>query len=96
VVASGVVTTGEGVPYARLEDRDRIRETLAVGLHELFDQGPGRLLTPDLEDGLEVLGYLAHLACRHAREGTSRSKCATHLCHSTPGSSPATAAFMPS
>src|SRR5215213_1264844 len=67
VMASGVVKVGEGLPYARLEDRNRLRETLAVELHELFGQGSRRLLA-DLEDGLEVFGHLAHLARRHARE----------------------------
>src|SRR5215218_6664532 len=36
VVASGEGEVGEGVPYARLEDRDGLRETSAVELHELF------------------------------------------------------------
>src|SRR5215210_7843384 len=68
VVASGVVKVGEGIPYARLEDRDRLREALAVELHELFGQGSCRILAPHLEDRLEVLGHLAHLAGRNARE----------------------------
>src|SRR5215212_4432923 len=68
VVASGEREVGEGVFYAGLEDRDGLRETPPVKLHELLGQSPGRLLTPHLEDGLEVLGHLAHLARRHARE----------------------------
>jgi hypothetical protein len=66
VMASGVVNVGESVPNARLEDRNRLRETLAVELHELIGQSSRRLLAADLEDGLEVLGYLAHLEMHHA------------------------------
>src|SRR5215212_1878073 len=36
MVASREGEVGESVPYARLEDRDGLRETLAVKLHKLF------------------------------------------------------------
>src|SRR5215213_9422593 len=68
VVASREGKVGQRVPYARLEDGDRLRETFAVELYELFGQGPGCLLASDLEDRLEIICHLAHLAGRHVGE----------------------------
>src|SRR5919107_4774286 len=40
VVRSWVGKVGKGVPYARLEDRDRLREAPTVKLGELLGQSP--------------------------------------------------------
>src|SRR5215210_2856619 len=68
VVASGVAQVGKGITDPCLKHRNRLRKTLAVELEELPGQGLRRLLAPDLEDGLQILGDLRHRGGRHVRE----------------------------
>src|SRR5215213_9202959 len=65
VVRSWVGKVGKGVPYARLEDRDGLREAPTVKLYELLGQSPRRLLSPHLEDRFEILRHLGHRGGRH-------------------------------
>src|SRR5215210_6168424 len=65
VVRSWVGKVGKGVPYARLEDRDGLREAPTVKLYKLLGQSPRRLLAPHLEDRFEVLRHLGHRRGRH-------------------------------
>src|SRR5215210_2945949 len=54
--------------YACLKDRNRLRETPAVEFGELLGQSFRRLLTADLEDRLQILGYLCHRGGRHVSQ----------------------------
>jgi hypothetical protein len=63
-----VVRVAEGTTDHSLKDPSRLRETLSVKLDEFFGQGSRRLLAPDFEDRLQVLGDLCYLGGRNMRE----------------------------
>src|SRR3712207_4660312 len=64
----GRAQVAQGVPYARLKDGDRLRETPPVQLYELLGQSQRDLLASYLEDLLEILGDLGRRRRRHMRE----------------------------
>src|SRR3712207_1161543 len=68
MMVSGVTQVGQGIIDPSLKHRNRPRKTLPVELYELLVQSPSTLLAPDLEDCLEIVGYLLHRGARHVRE----------------------------
>jgi hypothetical protein len=59
VVASSVAQIGQRLLYARLKDRNCLRETLCAKFDELLSQSSRRLLSSDLDDRLQILSYLS-------------------------------------
>src|SRR5215210_274609 len=68
VVRSWIAQVAQGIIDPGLKHPNRLRETLCVELYELLCQGSRRLLAPDLEDRLQILGDLCHRGGRHVGE----------------------------
>src|SRR3712207_1175446 len=71
VVASWIAQVAQGIIDPGLKPRNRPRKTLPVEPYELLGQSPSTLLAPDLEDRLEIVGYLLHRGPWHVRENVA-------------------------
>src|SRR5215212_1992413 len=67
-MASRVAEVAQGIVDPGLEHRNRLWETLPVELDKLLGQSPSRLLAPDLEERLQILGHLRRRGGWHVRE----------------------------